>query len=363
MKSSTTFILTLIVSCLFLQHGYAVEEEIIADIGGRPVTNIEVLENVAIEYEQDNPRNESTSKLHVYQGTIKKMLPIILFEQYAAKNNIKITEQEVMGLLTEAANKRGRTLTEDIQDRKTVFEDFENARKRSYKVWYDYLLARKVVEHFNPDVNTVTEEDIQKWIKYRKTFHAPMGEPERIQYQGIAVLASDYADNSSIREELGKIKKGINEGESFETIANDYSGRKGYHAGIGHQPTDRVMTSMFKKQGLDALTPWSLLKGKAVVVEVKDLHIVMVMKVEDYLPDTQMSIEAAVNDKNMRQECIDKARGYKFHIQKRDLVEILRRGMGGIEYRGNEEEICKKLVDQYKIFRAETRENDPNSTK
>ena len=51
MKSSTTFILTLIVSCLFLQHGYAVEEEIIADIGGRPVKNIEVSSDKVIFFE------------------------------------------------------------------------------------------------------------------------------------------------------------------------------------------------------------------------------------------------------------------------------------------------------------------------
>jgi hypothetical protein len=362
MRNSATFVLMLTVFYLPLQSSYGVEEEVIADIGGQPITNIEVFESAALELERGNPLNNFASGPFVYQGRIEDMLPVILFEQYAAQNGIKITEQEVTDLLTEEANKHGRTLTEDIQHSKTEFEDFDNARKRAYKQQYGNLLTRTVIEHYNPDVNTVTEEDIQKWIKYRKTFHAPMGEPERIQYRGISVFASDY-ENNSVQDELGKIRKRINEGESFEVVSSDYSGRDEYHArGIGHQPTDWVMTSIFEKQGFDALAPWSLLKGKVVLVKVKELPYVMVVKVVDHQPDTQMSIEDAINDKNLRQVCINQAREYKFRIQKRDLVEKLKTKMGGIRYRGEREEIFQRMADQYKVFQAETRGIDPNST-
>jgi len=350
----------LIFACLLLQSGYAVEKEVIAEVGGRPITNIEVLENIALN--GGSPLNDILSDPYLYGGTMDSMLPIILFEQYAAKNGIKITEQEIVDSLTKSAKQRGRTLAEDIQKIKSGFEDFENARKRCYKQTYDYFLDRKVVEHYNPDVNNVTEEDIQRWITIRKTYSAPMGEPEQIQYKCIAVLAEDYANNRSVREELDKIKKRINGGESFETVAKDYSGRKEYHTQIGHQPDDWVMTKVYQRQGLDTVTPWSSLKGKAALVRMKELHIVMVMKVMDYRPDTQMSIEDALKDKNLRQVCIDGARGYKFTIQKRDLIKKLELEMGGVKYRGNKDEICQKLANQYKEFRAETRKNDPNST-
>lgn len=362
MISSTRLILSMIVVCMLLQSGYAIEKEIIADIGGRPVTNIEVLESASLELERGNPLNDSASKRYMYAGAIEDMLPIILFEQYAVKNGINVTEQEVVDSLTKMANQRGRTLAEDIQKSKTGFEDVENARKRLYKQTYDSFLERRVIEHYNPDVNNVTEEDIRKWIPYRKTFHAPMGAPERVRYQCIAVTAEDFAKNSSVREGLDKIKKRLNKGESFDAVAKDYSDSKEYHMGIGHQPTDWVMTNIFEKQGFDVLSPWSSLKGKAALIKVKELHVVLVMKVEDYLPDTQMSIENAVNDKNLRQVCIDEARGYKFRIQKRDLIEKLEREAGGIKYRGNKEKIFQKMANQYKKFRDETHKNDPNYT-
>lgn len=357
----TKIILTLIITCLFLQSGYAIQKEVIAEVGGRPITNIDVFESVALVLEQENPLNNSAAKTYMYKGEIEDMLPIILFEQYAAKNGIKITEQEIVDSLAKTAKQRGRTLAEDIQKSKSGFEDFENARKRRYKQTYDYFLDRKVVEHYNPDVNNVTEEDIQKWIPYRKTFHAPMGEPEQVQYRGIAVLAANYANSSSVREELDKIKKRINGGESFETVAKDYSGRKEYRIGIGHQPNDWVMTNIFEKQGFDALTAWSSLKGKAVIAKVKEIYVVMVMKVEDYQPDTQMSIEDALKDKNLRQVCIGEARGYKFTIQRRDLIKKLELEMGGVKYRGNKDEICQKMANQYKQYISEVRKIDPNS--
>ena len=188
-----------------------------------------------------------------------------------------------------------------------------------------------------------------------------MGEPERIQYRGIGVTSVDYANDSSVREELNKVRKRMDKGESFETIAKDYSDRKGYRAGIGHQLNDWVHTKIFKKQGLDALTPGSLLKGKTVLVKVEELHVVMVMKIEDYHPDTQMSIEDAVNDEHFRQIVIRKAQGYKFMIQKRDLIKELKNKAGGVKYRGNKDEIFQRMANQYKEFRTETRKNDPNS--
>ena len=360
MINSTKLILTLIITCLFLQSSYAIQKEVIADIGGRSIKNVDVFESIALGGR--SPLNNDKLDTYTYQGIIERMKPIILFEQYAAKNGIKITEQEVENSLTKTAKQRGRTLAEDIQKLKTGYEDVENTRKRCSKQTYDYLLERRVVEHYNPDVNNVTEDDIQRWIPYRKTFHAPMGEPEQIQYKCIAVLAEDYANDSSVREELDKIKKRINAGESFEAVVKDYSGRKEYHTEIGHQPNDWVMTKVYQRQGLDMVTPWSSLKGKAVLAKVKELHIVMVMKVEGYRPDTQMSIEAALKDKNLRQVCINEARGYKFSIQERDLIKKLELEMGGVKYRGNKDEICQKLANQYKEFRAETRKNDPNST-
>ena len=106
MRNSTRLILTLLTTCLFLKTGYAVKEEVVANIGDRPITNIEVFENISLESHGPNYR----CKPHYVKYRIKDMLPVILFEQYAAKNGITITEQEVGDLLTASASARGRTL-------------------------------------------------------------------------------------------------------------------------------------------------------------------------------------------------------------------------------------------------------------
>lgn len=352
--------LIMLIGCLFLQSGYAIEKEVIAKVGGRPITNIEIFENIALN--GGSPLNDVLSDPYLYGGAIDSMLPIILFEQYAAKNGIKITEQDAVDSLTKTANQRGKTLDEDILKNKTGYENIENTRKRLCKQKYNELLERRVIEHYNPDINNITEEDIQKWIPYRKTFHAPMGNPEQVKYKGVAVSADDYAKDHSVREELDKVKKRFNGGEDSNSIANEYSGREKYRNGIGHQPSDWVMTNIFEKQGLDAFSSWKSLKGRAVLVKVKELPVVMIMKIEDYQLDTQMSVEDAVKDKNLRHVCIDEARKYKFRIQKRDLIKKLENEMGGIKYRGNKDEICQKLASQYKEFRVEIQQSDPNFT-
>ena len=356
MRNSMMYILISIISCLFLQSGYAVEEEVILFVGNRPVTNLEVLEE-AVRHREII---EDDSRLKIFESTTDDMLTPIIFEQYAAQNGIKVTEQEVMDSLTASANSFGCTLEEFFQKSKTSDENIEDTKKRFYKLHYEDLLEHKVIEHFNPAVSTVTEEDLQKWIEFRKTVSAPMGVPEKIRFQGIVLLASDYA-KESVRKELDRIRERLNAGESFETVAGDYAGRNEYRTEVIRTlKTDWVMTSAFEKQGLDALIPWSMLKGKAVVVKGKELPFVMVIEVIDYLPDTQMSVEAALNDKNMRQVCIDEARGYKYLNQRYDFIEKGKREM--VAYKGNKQEICRKLVSQYKMFLAETRANDPNST-
>ena len=224
MINSTKLILVLIIACLYLQSGYAVEKEVIAEIGGRTITNIEIFENIALN--GGNPLNDIMSDPYLYGGTMDSMLPIILFERYAAKNGIKITEQEIVDSLTKSAKQRGRTLAEDIQKIKSGFEDFENARKRCYKQTYDYFLDRKVVEHYNPDVNNVTEKDIQKLAVTVKPSTLQSEASLRQLIKQVSGLVNIQVSESTINEIINAVKGSKINPENVEQLVKMMSGKK-----------------------------------------------------------------------------------------------------------------------------------------
>ncbi|MEJ5260995.1 MAG: hypothetical protein WHS88_12480 [Anaerohalosphaeraceae bacterium] len=336
-----------------------IPRKVVAMVAGRPVTNIQVLEAVAIERESRSPEYNIDSipfSYLIFDNVLEEMLPVFLFEQYASQNGIHITEQEVWDCAEKDARKYGKSLAESLQSYQTPYEDSENARKRLYKVWYKYLLYHRVVEHYDPNVNTVTEEDIQAWAADRKKKYRnlPIGEPEQIRYRAIAVTSADYAEKASVQEEFDRIRARLNKGELFEAVAKDYADKEGYSIkGIGHQPTDWVLTSVFEKQGFEALTSWKSLKNKAIVVKTKGLPFVMVMRVDDYKPDTQMSIEEAIRRKPLPSEVVENAKAFKFFRRTQELTDRLRDQMGAIVYVGGKKEVCQELEEQYKLYREQ----------
>ncbi len=366
----------LIITFLFLQSSYAVEKEVIAYIGCRPITNIEVFKSLAITFSPNYECKPSHIKFE-----IEDMVPIILFKQYAAKNGIKITRQEVEDAIAKEANSRGIIFDQSIQQKGVwkAHEDLANAKKE-----YQNILNNKVVEHFNPDVRDVNEGDIQKYVENYKrqySYSGWRGSSEAIRYKYIGVRAETLAKNNSLRKELDKIKKRINDGESFATVTKDYSDKQDYvigtelsgWMGVGKHkrgdwgdcltPKYWISVSDYKKEGWDALTPWSALKGKAVLANVRESGEAVLL-IEDYQPDrhnTHMKIEDALNDKDFRNVIIEEARKYKFNNECSYLTEKLKMNAGGIRYRGDKKEIFQRMANQYKQYRLEIHKNDSNS--
>ena len=346
--------IVLFISIAFVSITVAVETETVATVDGRVITNIDVF------------KERSKSIVGTYCGTgcmasvLRRIIDPILFEQYAKRENRQVTEQEILEVIEQQGRKKGFVTAEEY------FKENRGKGDKSIKDWQAYkahqkgMLAIRLVKHFSPNVSDITEEDIQEYVEhYKETTFYPMGHREGVEFRSILVRTDIINKDKSLLKELEKIKQRINKNETFKGVVEEYRNREEFTIGdipFGSSTRD-LEISKIKKQGLDALIPWSSLKGKAVMVSFADSAQGVII-VDDYVPDTRMEIEDAVRDKELRKEVIAKAKGHKWGKEKRRLLKKLR--TEDIKYADNPKKIYQKLAESYELWWIETFKDKPD---
>ena len=349
---TVSFLISILI--LLVNLGFAIENKTIAIVGGKEVTNVDIyntLSEVADEY----------YGAKVMESYFYKIVDPLLFEDYARDENIVVTDNEVLEDMDNNARESGGANTkEDFLKNKGMYgkstEDW-----RRHKVNRKSMLERKIIEHFSPDYSSVTEDDIREYIEFYIKRHFPpvLGTPEAIRYRySIGTIAEKDADNSNLFLELQTIKKRLNSGECFNDIASEYANSDVFQVSGDYSQYWR--TSELSRLGKDSLMSWQSLKGKAVLVRL-DEEIVMVLVVDDYMPEKRMNIEDAVNDKDLRNEVITGARGYKFGKAKRRLLDKLRRE--NVHYVDSQKKVFQELANGYEQWWADTFRNEPDFQK
>jgi len=179
--------------------------------------------------------------------------------------------------------------------------------------------------------------------------------------RAISVGPPEQSDNlRAMLPELEAIRKRINQGQKYDDIKQEYLGRKEFFVADYVMPylTDYLEKFPIRRQGLDALVPWKNLKGKAVIVSDSEGKAYSVWVVEDYTPDTRMSLEKAAVDPVRRQEVIRRVQGWKFTSSKKRFIETQTREM--LVYAYPEQELYQRLADQYETWWIEKNRSDPN---
>lgn len=327
----------------------AVDTEVVATVGSKTVTNIDVFKEATanrVKYLSPN----------AMKGVLERILDPILFEEYAERKGLKVTDQEVMADLEQDAHQNGLT-TEQYFKKKWGKNDKNVKDWQVYKAFKKAKQVRKLVEHFSPDYANVTEGDIQSFVGYYKSrFFFPLGDPEGIRCKSISCLVDPNNRDERLKE-LENIRERLNKGENFEKIADEYADKEGFGASKELSPLWR--TSEFRKKGLDALVPWKSLNGKAVIVTWGDNDsAAILLKIEDYTPDTRMNIEDAAKDKEMRKVVIERTKGYKFMNARGRLLATLR--AEDVNYAGSKEGVYRKLAEDYETWWVENYQDTPD---
>lgn len=334
----------------------AVETEIIATVDDKAVTNIDVLESMRRHIDENAYWSPS-----VFKGNFTELVNRLLFEQYADKHHFTVTHEQVVEHLTQEAQRNGYTV--EVFFRK-IGGETDIRESQTYKSTYRNMLEWRCVEHFDPNILVVTEEDIQNYIADSKKRGGepvpPIGEPERVHVRAISVGPEQSDDPKAMLAELEAIKKRINQGEKYDDIKREYQGRKGFFVEDYVIPyrTDYLEKFPIRRQGLDALVPWKDLKGKAVIVSSVEGKAYSVWVIEDYTPDTRMSLEKAVDNPVGRQEVIRRIQAAKFISAKKRFIEKQKSVM--LFYAYPEQELYQRLADQYETWWIEKNRSDPD---
>lgn len=347
------------ISIAFVNFAVAVETEVIATVNGKTITNIDVFK----EFERISSNMDFYCPSRCMEGVLDDIVTPLVFEQYTKKHKFPVTDQQIMEEMDKSARKRGlASAEEDFQKNRGKY-DKEIKDWQGYKVTKGSLLQLRSVHHFDPSVLNVTEEDIQKYVEhYKKRYSYPMGHREGVEFRSITVRTDIINKDKSLLKELKKIKQKINKNETFEDVVKEYRDRKEFS--IEDIPfgssTRNLEISKIKKQGWDALIPWSRLKGKAVMVSFADAARGVII-VDDYVPDTRMDIEDAVNDKEFRKKVIEGAKGLKYRNARRRFLK--KQKAETVTFAGNEQEVYQKLADQYESWWIDTFKAAPDFQK
>lgn len=348
----------IIISFVFVNTAVAVETEVIASVNSNTITNIDVFKE----------RSKSITGTYCGPGCMESVLSRIVtplvFEQYTKKHKFPVTDQQIMEEMDESARKRGlASAEEDFQKNRGKY-DKEIKDWQAYKVIKKNLLQIRSIHHFDPSVLNVTEEDIQKYVEHYKKRHfsSTLGHREGVKFRSITVRTDIINKDKSLLEELKEIRQRINKNETFEDVVEEYRDREEF--AIEDIPfgssTHGLEISKVKKQGWDALIPWSSLKGKAVMVSFADAARSVII-VDDYVPDTRMEIDDAVNDKEFRKEVIEGAEGLKYSNAKQRFLK--KQKAETVTFAGNEQEVYQKLADQYESWWIDTFKAAPDFQK
>lgn len=348
-KNMIKLIFVLILVCM--GSVYAVETETIAAFGNKTVTNTDVL-NEAVKSRWIN-----YVSAHDMEYFLDKIINQLLFEEYAERNGLKITEQEIMAIIEKDAHEHGFATVEQYFQKHKGKNDTDIKDWPTYKIIKEDAQNKKLVEHFEPDTANVTESDIKAYISDYKRFGGmPFGNPEGIKFKSI-FFTTDPDNRSEHLREFENIKERLNKGESFDKIADEYESNKVY--GISRELSSLWYTRELSKHGSDTLVPWKFLNGKAVIVTwYYNESTLMLLKIENYFPDTRMSIDKAVEDKEMRKVVIERARELKFGKAKNRLIEKLREQE--INYTDSKKNICQKLSDDYEAWWIKIYKDSPD---
>jgi hypothetical protein len=303
------------ISIIFVDIAVAVETKVIATVDGREITNIDVF----------NELERTSLNMDFYYGprsmksVLERIIDPIIFEQYAKKNSIQPPR------------------TQDIGKQQKI-------------------LQRLVIEHFDPNFLVVTEQDIQEFLDYHKnrgTKPEKVGTTEWVGYRPITFQREGKASLN----ELEIIKQRINNSERFEDIVRDYNNQDGFNVpNYPHGMTiNDIKNENITKQGLDALTPWSKLKGKAVIVNWSRMNYYAVWVIDEYVPGTRTTFENALNSSELRQEALKQVISHKFHKAKwAFLAKQMAENVVTASYSP------QKLADEHEQWWAETHKNDPD---
>ena len=162
---------------------------------------------------------------------------------------------------------------------------------------------------------------------------------------------------SAESEVLDEVKKRTNGGEKFKDVIGEYVDRDELDCS---PQAHWFNTSDFEKKGLDALVPWSKLKGKIVSTTPRGTSHVWVMMIDDYTPNTRITFEDALKSGKEQhlKLVIEKVRGGKYINTKARLLKEQKAKM--LVFMDSEKKIYQKLADGYENWWKEIFKDTPN---
>ncbi len=346
-----------VLSVLFCLQGVYAGEEVILSIAGKEYTNLDVAKHIYVECkfrEFDRAAVDGYIIKRMADRTAQKYAAFSFADScFEERHGIFATEQEIIEEIARYERSdiyglgriKGKIQLSAIEKERRELRMRYNARIR--------ILADKRVEYIDPDYKKLTKQDIEEFVDdYRNTFHpAKLGQREAVFVRGIHFIQSAKGpeDYPSLRKKTEELKKRLDKGEVLEEIADEYDG---LYIGNG----DEVWLSPhdLQKEGLSALVPWSLLKGKYVLAKFKMSAgaPIMIVKVLDYKPNTRTDIGMAFtvfSDKHVREEAMRLARRFKRNKVLRESKE-LREIKRSIKWLYKPAETSQKIVEAYHEF-------------
>lgn len=194
----------------------------LAEVNGYKITQKEV-DSYTASLKTTNPEIFEADNKDQLKAVEKQIIDYIivnkLMEKYGAENNISVLEKEIdveLGVIKDSYGSEA-----DFQKYLTsnnISEDF-------LRVWLkDQILGSKIFESITKGI-TVSDEEVQKY--YDENKETVFITPEQIEVSHILVKFGENDTTQKTKEEaLEKIKTAqekIENGDSFEDIANRYS--------------------------------------------------------------------------------------------------------------------------------------------
>ena len=370
----------LILACIATHSAFGFEAEVIAKVGRVSFTNVDI-------YEQTTRSPIVPAKYlgpEAMKGLVDRMIDPYMYEQYLLKNDISVSDDEIIEDYKRMAADNGKSFEEYIEEIKTIndegCEDFRTWQR--FEEHRQRLKPRKAILHFDPSVLNVTDEDIQEFLKSNSgDYMTPkLGEKGSVTARSISDgrklqifdrvkkgekyedVIKDYnlKDEATLKE-FEKIRDRINNGENFEEVANDYKENNNFR--IQSKPEKIALTTLsgyiVNVLGVETPVYWGAFKGKAVLVDMGDFGYSL-MIIDEFTPTTRVSVEEALADKDcrFRKEALQKVESWKFFNARRNFCQMADDEF--VVYSQDKEKVYQKLADEYELWYAEAFKDSPN---
>jgi len=214
MKFFTLTSLVLILAIAFSGNANALSYKIIASVNGEAISNVQLRDRVKIIMNSTGMPNTAANRKKVAREAFDVLINETLQAQEAKQRGIEVTE-EIMKLAVEDLEKRNKIASGG-------FKKFINSKGLSYQATLDQIKAgmlwKKTVSRLFRENVEVTDEE----VKARASDYNKKDIIRTVDLSEI-VIPVEYNAEDATYDKAEQIAKRARGGESFESLAKQYS--------------------------------------------------------------------------------------------------------------------------------------------